>query len=88
MGKLSGWLSAFPVVYPFIELVPRTADSQIVVPEFRFYAHLAYLDWRKPGWPSHAFLLHSWVGIGVGIYKNYEAPTPSWCWISSNFPRE
>jgi len=29
-----------------------------------------------------------WVGIGAGIYKNYETPTPFWCWISPKFPRE
>jgi len=27
-----------------------------------------------------------WVGIGAGIHKNYEAPTPYWCWISPDFP--
>ncbi|KAI0266781.1 hypothetical protein BC834DRAFT_112963 [Gloeopeniophorella convolvens] len=26
-----------------------------------------------------------WVGIGPSIHKHYEAPTPYWCWISSQF---
>jgi hypothetical protein len=29
-----------------------------------------------------------WVGIGAGIHKNYETPTPYWCWISPQFPGE
>ncbi|KAH9978633.1 hypothetical protein BGW80DRAFT_1248989 [Lactifluus volemus] len=29
-----------------------------------------------------------WVGIGNGIHKNYEAPTPYWCWISSKYDGE
>jgi len=29
-----------------------------------------------------------WVGIGSGIHKNYETPTPYWCWISPSFPGE
>ncbi|KAI0265244.1 hypothetical protein BGY98DRAFT_1156386 [Russula aff. rugulosa BPL654] len=29
-----------------------------------------------------------WVAIGAGIHKNYETPTPDWCWISPQFPRE
>jgi len=27
-----------------------------------------------------------WVAIGAGIHKNYETPTPYWCWISPQFP--
>jgi len=26
-----------------------------------------------------------WVAIGAGVHKNYEAPTPYWCWISPKF---
>ncbi|KAF8502200.1 hypothetical protein F5888DRAFT_1177000 [Russula emetica] len=26
-----------------------------------------------------------WVAIGAGIHKNYETPTPYWCWISPHF---
>ncbi|KAH9978631.1 hypothetical protein BGW80DRAFT_1280089, partial [Lactifluus volemus] len=29
-----------------------------------------------------------WVGIGNGIHKNYEEPTPFWCWINSAFEGE
>ncbi|KAF8502220.1 hypothetical protein F5888DRAFT_1177482 [Russula emetica] len=29
-----------------------------------------------------------WVVIGADIHKNYETPTPYWCWISPHFPRE
>jgi len=29
-----------------------------------------------------------WVGIGNGIHKNYEAPSPFWCWISPQFKGE
>ncbi|KAI0276618.1 hypothetical protein BGY98DRAFT_934918 [Russula aff. rugulosa BPL654] len=29
-----------------------------------------------------------WVAIGAGIHKNYETPTPYWCWISPQFPGE
>jgi len=29
-----------------------------------------------------------WVGIGGGIHKNYETPTPYWCWISPRYPGE
>ncbi|KAI0297088.1 hypothetical protein BC826DRAFT_173311 [Russula brevipes] len=29
-----------------------------------------------------------WVGIGAGIHKNYETPTPYWCWISPQYPGE
>jgi len=29
-----------------------------------------------------------WVGIGNGINKNYEAPSPYWCWISPRFNDE
>ncbi|KAI0276639.1 hypothetical protein BGY98DRAFT_694141 [Russula aff. rugulosa BPL654] len=29
-----------------------------------------------------------WVAIGAGIHKNYETPTPDWCWISPRFPGE
>jgi len=29
-----------------------------------------------------------WVAIGPGIHKNYETPTPFWCWISPRFPGE
>ncbi|KAI0251116.1 hypothetical protein BJV78DRAFT_1375749 [Lactifluus subvellereus] len=29
-----------------------------------------------------------WVGLGNGLHKNYEAPTPFWCWISSHYGPE
>ncbi|KAF8497247.1 hypothetical protein F5888DRAFT_1613796 [Russula emetica] len=29
-----------------------------------------------------------WAAIGPGIHKNYETPTPYWCWISPQFPGE
>jgi len=30
-----------------------------------------------------------WVAIGAsGVHKNYETPTPYWCWISPKFPKE
>jgi len=29
-----------------------------------------------------------WVAIGPDIHRNYETPTPYWCWISPQFPRE
>ncbi|KAF8502202.1 hypothetical protein F5888DRAFT_1608129 [Russula emetica] len=29
-----------------------------------------------------------WVAVGSGIHKNYETPTPYWCWISPQFSRE
>ncbi|KAI0254071.1 hypothetical protein BJV78DRAFT_1296867 [Lactifluus subvellereus] len=29
-----------------------------------------------------------WVGIGNGVHKNYEAPTPFWCWISPRYGSE
>jgi hypothetical protein len=29
-----------------------------------------------------------WVGIGAGHFKNYEAPTPYWCWISAHYSGE
>ncbi|KAI0266782.1 hypothetical protein BC834DRAFT_954142 [Gloeopeniophorella convolvens] len=29
-----------------------------------------------------------WVGIGTGTHKNYEVPTPYWCWIGSRFSGE
>ncbi|KAI0276651.1 hypothetical protein BGY98DRAFT_1167349 [Russula aff. rugulosa BPL654] len=29
-----------------------------------------------------------WVAIGAGIHNNYETPTPYWCWISPQFPRD
>jgi hypothetical protein len=29
-----------------------------------------------------------WVGIGNGTYRNYETPTPYWCWISPGYSRE
>ena len=27
-----------------------------------------------------------WIAIGAGIHKNYETPTPYWCWISPQYP--
>lgn len=56
MGKLSAWLWAFPLVYPFIELIPRSADGRIVRgPAFLSSISVtylqAYLDWRKPDSP-------------------------------------
>ncbi|KAF8267854.1 hypothetical protein EI94DRAFT_1579640 [Lactarius quietus] len=29
-----------------------------------------------------------WVGIGNGIHKHYETPTPYWCWIGAGFKGE
>jgi len=29
-----------------------------------------------------------WVAIGAGIHKNYETPTPYWCWIGPRFSGE
>jgi len=29
-----------------------------------------------------------WVGIGNGIHKHYETPTPYWCWIGRGFEAE
>ncbi|KAI0246387.1 hypothetical protein BJV78DRAFT_1286463 [Lactifluus subvellereus] len=29
-----------------------------------------------------------WVGLGNGLHKNYEAPTPFWCWISPHYGPE
>jgi len=29
-----------------------------------------------------------WAGIGNGILKNFEIPTPYWCWIGPNYIRE
>ncbi|KAH9978636.1 hypothetical protein BGW80DRAFT_1455405 [Lactifluus volemus] len=29
-----------------------------------------------------------WVGVGNSIHRNYEEPTPFWCWISSAFEGE
>jgi len=29
-----------------------------------------------------------WVGITNGIHKDFETPTPYWCWISSQYKRE
>ncbi|KAH9061349.1 hypothetical protein EDB87DRAFT_1560305 [Lactarius vividus] len=29
-----------------------------------------------------------WVGIGNGIHKDFEAPTPYWCWIGDNYSAE
>ncbi|KAI0276627.1 hypothetical protein BGY98DRAFT_919174 [Russula aff. rugulosa BPL654] len=29
-----------------------------------------------------------WVAIGRGIHRNYDTPTPYWCWISPQFPGE
>ncbi|KAI0254076.1 hypothetical protein BJV78DRAFT_105369 [Lactifluus subvellereus] len=29
-----------------------------------------------------------WVGIGNGIHKNYEVPTPFWCWINPVYEGE
>jgi len=29
-----------------------------------------------------------WLAIGPRIHRNYETPTPYWCWISPQFPRE
>jgi len=29
-----------------------------------------------------------WVGIGSGIHKDYEVPTPYWCWIGPRFHGE
>ncbi|KAH9979159.1 hypothetical protein BJV74DRAFT_131271 [Russula compacta] len=29
-----------------------------------------------------------WVGIGAGIHKNYETPTPYWCWIGPQYTGE
>ncbi|KAH9978630.1 hypothetical protein BGW80DRAFT_1442629 [Lactifluus volemus] len=29
-----------------------------------------------------------WVGLGDGLNKNYEAPTPYWCWISDRYNKE
>jgi len=29
-----------------------------------------------------------WVGIGNGIHKNFETPTPYWCWIGPNYNME
>jgi len=29
-----------------------------------------------------------WVGIGNAIHKNFEAPTPYWCWIGPNYKME
>jgi len=29
-----------------------------------------------------------WVGIGAGIHKHFETPTPYYCWISHSFPGE
>jgi len=29
-----------------------------------------------------------WVAIGKSVNKNYETPTPYWCWISPEFPGE
>jgi len=26
-----------------------------------------------------------WVGIGASIHKNYEVPTPYWCWINTHY---
>ncbi|KAI0276659.1 hypothetical protein BGY98DRAFT_1098000 [Russula aff. rugulosa BPL654] len=26
-----------------------------------------------------------WVAIGAGVHRNYEVPTPYWCWISPKF---
>ncbi|KAI9453542.1 hypothetical protein BJY52DRAFT_1088953, partial [Lactarius psammicola] len=26
-----------------------------------------------------------WVGIGNGVHKNFETPTPYWCWINSKY---
>ena len=29
-----------------------------------------------------------WVAIGASKHKNYETPTPYWCWISPKYPGE
>ncbi|KAH9083445.1 hypothetical protein EDB83DRAFT_15305 [Lactarius deliciosus] len=29
-----------------------------------------------------------WVGIGNGIHKNFESPTPYWCWIGPEYNAE
>ncbi|KAF8502191.1 hypothetical protein F5888DRAFT_1918898 [Russula emetica] len=29
-----------------------------------------------------------WVAIGASVHKNYETPTPYWCWISPRYPGE
>ncbi|KAI9463568.1 hypothetical protein BJY52DRAFT_1184588 [Lactarius psammicola] len=29
-----------------------------------------------------------WVGIGNGIHKNFETPTPYWCWIGPEYKAE
>ncbi|KAI0305707.1 hypothetical protein B0F90DRAFT_1624778 [Multifurca ochricompacta] len=29
-----------------------------------------------------------WAGIGNGLHKNYEVPTPYWCWIGPRFKSE
>ncbi|KAI0254073.1 hypothetical protein BJV78DRAFT_1388661 [Lactifluus subvellereus] len=29
-----------------------------------------------------------WVGLGNGLHKNYEVPTPYWCWISPHYGPE
>ncbi|KAH9052529.1 hypothetical protein EDB87DRAFT_1570443, partial [Lactarius vividus] len=29
-----------------------------------------------------------WVGIGNGIHKNFEMPTPYWCWIGPKYNEE
>jgi len=29
-----------------------------------------------------------WVAIGAGIHKNYETPTPYWCWIGPHYSGE
>jgi len=29
-----------------------------------------------------------WVSVGASIHKNYEMPSPYWCWISSHYSRE
>ncbi|KAH9953521.1 hypothetical protein BC827DRAFT_129599 [Russula dissimulans] len=29
-----------------------------------------------------------WVSIGAATHRNYEVPTPYWCWVSPQFPGE
>jgi len=29
-----------------------------------------------------------WVAIGASIHRNYETPTPYWCWLSPHYPAQ
>jgi len=37
---------------------------------------------------SQLFFIALWVGLGNGLDKNYEAPTPYWCWVGPKYKME